>query len=455
MYYENFEDKNVGYAAYAAGVYGGTVKGYAEAENKVRELTKAINETRDLLDDKGYGASSRAKFVEKLNKLMDERNDLQKIMKDLTGAETFADQSIDNRPDYVPPVPGFSLAQFTGGRAQIDKNRKRLVSHKPGDTTIAQCVNEGETSDPVEILDLLDTIQTDGEARFTLSDVLTIPLNTKSDDPQVWNAATNAVHTVHMVNGENAKAFALLEIAQEALSTPYGSGVITKAINSRLSGDHKKNTVIITNKGGYAALDVDVNGVPQIKRGADGQLMYKEKYPIIEVDDHVLPYIGTDAPVFVGDLAQALQFYLIRDSILEKEEYEENGYMRFTVKDRMIREEIIKVTTASPEVWFWMTLANAKDLVYDPQDDTGEESAPGDENQPSEDQPPVIDDPIDDPQPPEGTTDNEDSVEAVALCTEDQLIEDSQPSENQIGEGLQPTEDTEEIPGDSDTAETA
>ena len=63
-----------------------------------------------------------------------------------------------------------------------------------------------------------------------------------------------------------------------------------------------------------------------------------------------------------------------------------------------------------------MTLANAKDLVYDPQDDTGEETAPGDENQPSEDQPPVIDEPTDDPQPPE---------------------------------------DTEEIPSDSDTAETA
>ena len=71
MYYENFEDKNVGYSAYAAGVYGGTVKGYAEAENKVRELTKAINETRDLLVDKSYGTASRAKFVEKINKLMD------------------------------------------------------------------------------------------------------------------------------------------------------------------------------------------------------------------------------------------------------------------------------------------------------------------------------------------------------------------------------------------------
>lgn len=129
--------------------------------------------------------------------------------------------------------------------------------------------------------------------------------------------------------------------------------------------------------------------------------------------------------------------------------------MRFLVQDRMVREEIIKVMTGSRAVWFWGLLHFAKCRTEIHQDDTGEESAPGDENQPSEDQPPVIDDPIDDPQPPEGTTDNEDSVEAVALCTEDQPIEDSQPSENQIDEGIQPTEDTEEIPGDSDTAETA
>ena len=45
MYYENFEDKNVGYAAYAAGVYGGTVKGYAEAE-AVR--AKALAEAEGL-----------------------------------------------------------------------------------------------------------------------------------------------------------------------------------------------------------------------------------------------------------------------------------------------------------------------------------------------------------------------------------------------------------------------
>lgn len=68
----------------------------------------------------------------------------------------------------------------------------------------------------------------------------------------------------------------------------------------------------------------------------------------------------------------------------------------------------------------------------------------------------MIDAPTDDPQPPEGTEDtpdNEDSAEAVALCTEDQPIEDSQPSENQIGEDIQPTEGTEEISGDSDTGE--
>ena len=115
----------------------------------------------------------------------------------------------------------------------------------------------------------------------------------------------------------------------------------------------------------------------------------------------MLPYVGNDAPVFVGDLAQALRFFLIRDASVECAEGLD--FMHFTVKDRMIREEIIKVTTASPEVWFWMTLADAKNLVYDPQDDTGEEAAPGDENQPSEDQPPVIDAPTDDPQSPEGT----------------------------------------------------
>lgn len=406
MYFENFEDKNVGYAQYAAGVYGGTVKGTKEAKQKIADLNKAIEEKSALLNDPSYGASSRNKFIQEINALMDERDALQKNMKDLTGAETFADQSIDNRPDYVPPVPGFSLAEFTGGRAKIKKNRNRLVSHKPGDTTIAECVPEGELSDPVEVRDLLDTIQTDGADRFNLCDVLTIPMHAKNDDPEVWNVAANAVHNVHLINGENAKAFALLEAAQDAISINYaGRGVVTRAINSRLSGDHKKNTVIITNKGGFAALDTDdANGAPLIKRGADGKFMYKEKYEVIEVDDHVLPYVGNDAPVFVGDIAQAIRFFLIRDSIMEAEDLSENGVVRFTVKDRMIREEIIKVTTASPEVWFWMTLNNAKYQVYDPQADTDEDTATGEEILPSEgdqSEAPEVD------TPEAGTTDGE------------------------------------------------
>ena len=383
--------------------WGYPVKGRNEYKAKIEavqnELTINKGKLRSLISqDKGL--STEAISIQgKVDDLEKELSDLRS--KDITGVNTFADQSIDNRPDYVPPVPGFSLAELTGGRAPIVKNRKRLVSHKPGDTTIAKRVNEGEVSDPVEVLDLLDAVRTENEDHIFLCDSLNVPESVKNDEPQVMNAATSAVHNVHMVNGENAQAFALLEAAQEPVRVPYGSGILCREINKRISGDHKKNTVIITNKGGYAALDEDVDGVPQIKRGADGQLMYKAKYPIIEVDDHVLPYVGNDAPVFVGDLAQALRFFLIRDAAVECAEGLD--FMHFTVKDRMIREEIIKVTTSSPEVWFWMTLANAKDLVYDSQDDTGEETAPGDENQPSEDQPPVIDAPTDDPQSPEGT----------------------------------------------------
>lgn len=390
--------------------WGYPVKGRNEYKAKIEavqnELTINKGKLRSLVSqDKGL--STEAITIQgKIDDLEKALSDLRS--KDITGVNTFADQSIDNRPDYVPPVPGFSLAELTGGRAPIVKNRKRLVSHKPGDTTIAQRVNEGEVSDPVEVLDLLDAVRTENEDHIFLCDTLNVPESVKNDEPQVMNAATAAAHEIHMVNGENAQAFALLEAAQEPVRVHYGTGVLCREINKRISGDHKKNTVIITNKGGFAALDGDVNGVPQIKRGADGQLMYKEKYPIIEVDDNVLPNVGKEIPVFVGDLAKALRFFLIRDAAVECTEGLD--FMHFTVKDRLIREEIIKVTTASPEVWFWMTLVTPDILLNDLQDNTG------DENQPSEDQPPVIDAPTDDPQPPE---------------------------------------DTEEITSDSDTAETA
>lgn len=283
------------------------------------------------------------------------------VEKDLTAANTFADQSIETE-GFVPAPNGFSMGDLCG-RHPIHANRARVVLEVPNDQTRAENVEPGNEATATNIVDYLRTIKTDTAEKLNFSNVLAYSHGIVQDEPQVINAALDNAHRRHMVNAENYHAFNALMNAKPV--TILDAFHLDWAINAYLSATSKKSAAIYTNKAGFAVLDnEDSCGNPIIHRNETGSFIYRSKYGVNELNNGCFPEtdaagcLNVDpalfggepghkyAPVFVGDMAAVLRFFPIREANAQNFDF-------MTDYDRTIREEIITLTTTDDEVWFW------------------------------------------------------------------------------------------------------
>lgn len=315
---------------------GYKVRGFNE---KIKEAEKYRDSAKEWTEKADRATTSYDKDLA-LIKAEEAMNNYETAKAAILSGDVFTDQSIQDF-EYEPAENEFSLAELTGGRRKISKNRSRIPMDHYTDNNIAQTVKEGGTSDTNTLTDSLTLLVTDSEEAIIFDDIQETSFSVYNDDRKTMSAAADSVHSRRLVNAENKKG---LEILLESKSLiEISAENVQEKINANLSGKGKRNAVIITNHSGFAKLDIDVNGISLVtKDSASGKMIYKGKYPIEEVPDEIFPETGSGSPIIIGDITHALRFFLIReDSLLTDLIFPAN------IADRKIQKEIITLTTKS------------------------------------------------------------------------------------------------------------
>lgn len=265
----------------------------------------------------------------------------------LMSGESFLGDSVKDL-EYIPDEIYFSLGDING-RNIIDKNRIRLVTDNNYNITeCAEIVPEG-TAGTVKPA-LLSVVKTENVDSLNFEDIRAVARTVYEDDKDNIVKAFDYNHRVAFVNAENREAFKLLLNAKDAISLSAEN--MQEAINANLCAKAKKKAVIVTNKFGFAKIDIDVNGTPLVTKDSDGNFIYKNKYVIKEMADEILPNAETgESPVIIGDLS-IVRFFLQRETYLEKDDF-----LTFNQLDRGIRKEIITLSTSSDEAYIVGALA--------------------------------------------------------------------------------------------------
>lgn len=154
-------------------------------------------------------------------------------------------------------------------------------------------------------------------------------------------------HARALINAENKKALSLILESKEAIDVT--AETMIEKINASLCGKAKRNAIIITNKNGFASLDiVGAGGYPLIKKNNVGEFVFFDKYVVIEMDNEILPdYENGSSPVVIGDISNVIKFFTIRETNLISDLADFN----FRLSSRSIKKEIIKLRTTSDEAF--------------------------------------------------------------------------------------------------------
>ena len=339
---------NINYEKQTESIYPGySLKGSKEAHAELNRLKKEMDEAKATNAEavKKYGAFHKitleAQALE--NEKISAYEDLEKAL--FTGS-AFIDQSIENM-DYISDASIFSLREFSGGATPIDENTVRVPMDTYNDTTTAEIVAEGEDSTPRQLTDVVSVLNTDSDDIIIFNDTAKVRETLYNDDSKTFSDAVKNSHARALVNAENKKALALMLGAKEAITVT--ADTILEKINASLCGKAKRNAVIITNKNGFASLDVvGASGYPTIKKNDTGEFVLLDKYVVIEMDNEILPNNENgSAPVIVGDIANVVKFFTIRETNLITPLADFN----FNVSSRSIKKEIIKLRTTSDEAF--------------------------------------------------------------------------------------------------------
>lgn len=323
-------------------VYPGyAVKGYDKKMAELNKLKASATKWADKVESlKGSGDMvALSEAAEKFGQVHDQYEALKAA---IFSGDAFTDQSIEYKP-YIPAEYGFSLGDLAG-REYIEANRAGIPVDHYNDTTTAEEVAEGGSSTPKNLIDSLTMVQTDGDA-VIFDDTLKVGSGTYSDDKDTIDRAFEAAHTRHFINAENKKALEVLTGGKAAVALAAES--LQTTINASLCGKAKRNAIIITNKSGFAELDIDVNGVPLVTKDPNGNMIYKGKYMIQELPDEILPDTDSGSPCIIGDIANVLKFFIVREDSL----FSDFVDFTFMTHDRAIRKEIISLTTTSDEAY--------------------------------------------------------------------------------------------------------
>ena len=302
---------------------------------RIERLSQEVNEAKFKANKVSHEVYSQ------LGKFMDERD---AIVKGLYSGDVFTNLSIENEA-FISTGSEISLGDLVG-RQVIGANRVRVPMDHYSDTDIAETVPEGGSATPKTLTDSLTLLVTEDTEAVIFDDILQIGEGVYNDDTETMDQAIETVHNKHFINAENKKALEILVGSKDAIAV--SSEGLQTSINEKLSGKAKRNAVIITNHSGFAELDIDVNGVSQITKDPNtGDMIYKHKYTVIEISDEILPDLTAGSPVIVGDIANALRFFMIRD-----ESVFNDAVFPYNVADRQIKKEIVTLTTKSDEAYF-------------------------------------------------------------------------------------------------------
>lgn len=323
---------------------GYTVKGSADKLAELRRLDEERNAWIDRYNREKASGQISDEVMDGLNLATKKYDDLKEA---LISGMAFTNQSVENLT-YIPGPLGFSLGDING-RVIIDKNRVHVPTDNYNNTVCAEIVAEGGEATPKQLTDSLTVLNTETENAIIFDDILAVGASTYNDDRETLDQAIEHSHAVHFINAENKKAFELMIGAKNAINLTAEN--LNEAINANLCGKAKRNAVIIVNKSGFAKLDIDVNGVALVTKNADGEMVYKNKYVIREIDDAILPNTDAGAPCIIGDMS-VVKFFLVRDDSLFKDMF---GY--YQIANRHNRKEIIKLSTTSDDAYIHGVLA--------------------------------------------------------------------------------------------------
>lgn len=264
--------------------------------------------------------------------------EMQSLEKDLVSSVVFTDQGITYM-GHMPSDPEFSIAEYCG-RFMIDKNRAGFSVDKYHDVHCAEIVAEGGETTGVSLLDFMRRIMTESDDSLIFDDVLRVGLPIYNDDQTATTAAINSSHHKHIINAENKAIFSKMIASKDPVEVSPES--IQTTINSALCGKAKRGAEIWTNKTGFSALDIDVDGIPLIKRNGNGDFIYKDKYIVREFPVEILPNKSIGVPVLIGDFKNLIRFAVIDSRSLSTDiaDFELMG-----IADRNLIKEIPILTT--------------------------------------------------------------------------------------------------------------
>lgn len=314
----------------------------------IKEQSQIEAEIKEL-DDKlpvFATAEEKAEYLQKSNPLHDRLEEIDKLLTTLTVG---TDQSIADYT-YTPTKITFSLGDINGRAVADGKNRVRIPEDIYNNTNCAQILPEGYEGDINDVRENISLVKTDSDDTVNIVDIQGIYQSVYDDDKDNMDNVFSHTHDVVIANAENKKAFELLREAKDPLT--LAADDIQTAINSNLCARAKRHAVIITNKSGFAKLDIDIDGTALVTRNTDGEFVYKKKYIVREVPDEILP--NTDegkSPVIIGDM-NIVRFFLLSETRLVKHEMYRNARL-----DRGVRKEIITLSTTSDEAYIHGVIA--------------------------------------------------------------------------------------------------
>lgn len=264
--------------------------------------------------------------------------EMKSLEKDLVSSVVFTDQGITYM-GHMTSDPEFSIAEYCG-RFMIDKNRAGFSADKYHDVHCAETVPEGDETAGVNLLEFMRRIMTDTDDSLIFDDVLEVGYPIYNDDKTATTTAINSSHHKHIINAENKAIFLKMIASKEPVEV--SPEFIQMTINSALCGKAKRGAEIWTNKTGFSALDIDVDGIPLIKRNGNGDFIYKDKYIVREFPIEILPNRSAGVPVLIGDFKNLIRFAVIDSRALSTDiaNYELMG-----IADRNLIKEIPILTT--------------------------------------------------------------------------------------------------------------
>ena len=334
------------YPAKCKNAYPGyTLKGYKEKLAELDRVKKSATVWANKAQEFQKSGDSVA-MKDSLEKFGVYKEQLDTLEEALLSGDAFTDESVENM-DYISDARIFSLREFSGGAIPINANTVRIPMDLYNDTTTAESVAEGADSTPRQLTDVMNVLHTDTDDAIIFNDTAKVSESLYNDDSETFRDSVKNSHARAFVNAENKKALALLLQSKEAVTVT--ADTILEKINATLCGKAKRNAVIITNKNGFASLDVvGASGYPMIKKNDAGEFVLLDKYVVIEMDNEILPNNENEtAPVIMGDIAHVVKFFTIRETNLISD------YADFNVmlSSRSIKKEIITLRTMSDEAF--------------------------------------------------------------------------------------------------------